>query len=91
LPGWPDRPRSRTSRTGHKNRRQRVLKRDGYQFQLRYPGCEGRATIVDHIVALALGGADTDTQTQAVCDHCHRAKTSREGHLARGHRVTPPG
>ena len=87
--GWPRKTgNTRSTAPGHRARRERVLKRDRHQCQLRYPGvCTGTATIVDHIVALGLGGADTDEACQAVCEPCHRQKTSREGHLARGHRV----
>ena len=58
---WPNRQYPRTSRAGHQARRLRVLDRDQHQCQLRYADiCVGTATICDHIVALALGGNDTD-------------------------------
>ena len=83
--GWPRRTgNTRSTATGHRARRERVLKRDGYRWQLRYEGiCTGTATIVDHIVALGLGGADIDDNCQAACEPCHKRKTSREGHEAR--------
>jgi 5-methylcytosine-specific restriction protein A len=40
------------------------------------------ATIRDHIVPLAEGGADTDDNTQALCAACSDAKTQKES--ARG-------
>jgi len=42
---------------------------------------EGRTTlptIRDHVVPLAEGGADDETNEQAVCQPCHDAKTQRE-------------
>ena len=39
--------------------RLRILQRDGYQCQLRYPGCAGHADEVDHVKNMAsYGGAD---------------------------------
>ncbi|WP_448389415.1 HNH endonuclease [Mycolicibacterium sp. XJ1904] len=75
----------RTGTTQHKARRLRVLKRDGYQCQLRYPGCIGTATICDHIIALGLGGRDADDNCQAACQPCSNKKASAEGHIAQGH------
>ena len=45
--------------------------------------CEQRgkvtaATQRDHIVALAKGGEDTEANTQALCDECHREKTAED-------------
>ena len=80
---WPKRQRPRTSRAGHQQRRLRVLARDGHRCQLRYDGCQGVATVCDHIVVLALGGQDTHANCAAVCEHCHRKKTSAEGYAAR--------
>jgi hypothetical protein len=36
------------------------------------------ATIVDHIVPLAMGGPDTDDNTQPLCGPCHASKTALE-------------
>jgi 5-methylcytosine-specific restriction enzyme A len=36
------------------------------------------ATQVDHIVPKAQGGSDTLANLQAICDPCHRTKTSSE-------------
>lgn len=77
-------PRTRTRE--HRERRDRILRRDGYLCQLRYPGrCIGHATVLDHIIALGLGGADTDDNCQAACAPCHAYKSSLEGHIAQGH------
>lgn len=37
-----------------------------------------RATIRDHIIPLAEGGADTDDNVQALCDGCSSEKTRHE-------------
>jgi 5-methylcytosine-specific restriction protein A len=41
-------------------------------------GIVERATIRDHIVPLAEGGADTEANTQPLCANCHRQKTQAE-------------
>ncbi|WP_407280595.1 HNH endonuclease signature motif containing protein [Aromatoleum evansii] len=41
------------------------------------------ATEVDHVVALADGGADDDSNLQSLCGDCHKVKTAREN-SARG-------
>jgi 5-methylcytosine-specific restriction protein A len=52
--------------------------------------CIGTASQLDHVVPLAEGGADTDANSVAACVPCHRQKSSREGHAARGHNVDRP-
>ena len=63
--------------------RQRILDRDRGRCQLRYPGCTGVATEVDHIVNVARLGvsrahATDEINLQSVCSACHRRKTERE-------------
>jgi 5-methylcytosine-specific restriction protein A len=60
-----------------------VLKRDGYVCQLRYPGCLGRASQVDHIVQPEAGGTDELENLRAVCRRCHATRTGRQGALAK--------
>jgi hypothetical protein len=60
---------NRTATTGHKKRRERILRRDP-MCQLGFPGCTGTSTVADHIVCLAAGGADVDTNMQGVCRKC---------------------
>jgi 5-methylcytosine-specific restriction protein A len=38
----------------------------------------------DHIINLAEGGTDEDSNTQALCIPCHQAKTQSESNRARG-------
>lgn len=66
-----------------RRKREWVMKRDGYLCQ----PCnrEGRITLateVDHVIPQAEGGSDDETNLQAICDECHKAKTKAEA--ARG-------
>lgn len=58
-------------------RRRRVLERqDG---KCAYPDCEvSEALEIDHIIALALGGKDSDENLEGLCRHHHAAKTRRD-------------
>lgn len=56
--------------------RERVLFRDNYTCRI----C-GRVTMdleVDHIVPLHLGGAESDSNRQAICSECHKVKSEKE-------------
>lgn len=62
-----------------RRKRDRVLDRDGRLCQ----PCKaaGRLTLadqVDHVVPLAEGGSDDDSNLQAICGGCHKAKTHAE-------------
>jgi 5-methylcytosine-specific restriction enzyme A len=80
----PKRPAG--SRGAPQRVRRRVLARDQYRCQLRYPGCLGEATEVDHRVNVAQvlrsGGtrqqADDPSNLCGVCAECHSIKTERE-------------
>ncbi|MFZ4746780.1 MAG: HNH endonuclease [Sphingomonas sp.] len=42
------------------------------------------ATVVDHIVPLALGGDDSDANTRSLCTPCHGTRTAEQfGHRSR--------
>jgi 5-methylcytosine-specific restriction protein A len=72
-----------TSTAQWKRLRLRVLKRDKGRCQLRYDGCTGRATQVDHIISTAAGGAELDpNNAHAVCMHCHSVKSQTESRAA---------
>jgi 5-methylcytosine-specific restriction protein A len=70
-------------RGGWPERRLRVLERDGYVCQLRYPGCLGRASQVDHIVQPEAGGTDSLENLRSACQQCHATRTGRQGALAK--------
>ncbi len=42
------------------------------------------ATEVDHIVNVESGGTDDDSNLEAICSPCHKAKTAREAQAGRG-------
>jgi 5-methylcytosine-specific restriction enzyme A len=63
-----------------------ALKRDNYICRLRYPGCLGKATEVDHIVQPQAGGTADPANLQAVCHRCHATRTAKQGHEARRRR-----
>ena len=55
-----------------------ILRRDQWRCRIDGPGCTHRATSVDHIVPLALGGARLDpANVRAACRHCNSALGAR--------------
>lgn len=85
---WVKRPTATKRTTGRKLQRMRAA------LFARCPLCaecqrQGRVTLAtqrDHIVPLAEGGADDETNEQALCDDCHALKSQAEA--ARGVRRT---
>jgi len=64
--------------------REKVLERDGYQCQLRFPDiCVGRASQVDHIIQPEADGGSDLANLRAVCVRCHARRTGRQGALAK--------
>jgi 5-methylcytosine-specific restriction endonuclease McrA len=51
------------------------------------PGCGRDATVADHIIPRAEGGADTLAQLQGLCARCHSAKRGRKLPQAKGAQV----
>lgn len=49
----------------------RVLKRDGYQCQVKAEGCTGRAVTAHHVVARGQGGSNDDPNFLSCCRFCH--------------------
>ncbi|WP_395543262.1 HNH endonuclease [Neotabrizicola sp. sgz301269] len=65
-----------------------ILARDNHLCQLCLEA--GRVTparTVDHRVPKAQGGTDEPDNLRSICDDHHAAKTTREGHDARGHKA----
>jgi 5-methylcytosine-specific restriction endonuclease McrA len=55
--------------------RKLILARDGFACQIAGPKCTGGATEVDHVVALADGGAHYDpSNLRASCATCNRGR-----------------
>jgi len=62
-----------------RRKRDAVLKRDGYVCQpCKRNNHTTMATEVDHVIPQAEGGSDDETNLQAICDPCHKAKTADE-------------
>lgn len=66
--------------------RDRVMERDGHLCQ----PCQRRgvltlATECDHIVPVSKGGTDAETNLEAICGACHRAKSATEAARGRAH------
>lgn len=66
--------------------RAKVLTRDGWECQLRQPGCLTEATEVDHIQPVSQGGDDDLDNLAAVCHPCHKKKTAIETAAAQARR-----
>lgn len=58
----------------------KILARDDHKCQLAWPGCQGEATEVDHILR---GDDHRAKNLQAVCERCHAKKSAREGNQAK--------
>ena len=58
--------------------RARILKRDPLCIPCRASGRISASTQVDHVLALHMGGKETDANRQGICDDCHKDKTARE-------------
>lgn len=80
---WVNGGSPRTTTPEHRARRRNVLDRDDHQCRIRGPRCTRIATVADHIVALALGGTDTDDNMQAACAPCNQWKAALEANEAK--------
>ena len=59
--------------------RERIKRRDLGLCQACYAnGVLTEGTQVDHIVPLAAGGGDDDSNKQLLCTRCHKAKSAAE-------------
>lgn len=82
--GWkPDAVRGNRHQRGYdyawEKLRERIMQRDtGLCQPCKRNGHVTMATQVDHITPKAQGGGNDDANLQAICDPCHRDKTSRE-------------
>jgi 5-methylcytosine-specific restriction endonuclease McrA len=84
---WAGSTRRQRLPTDWPERRLAVLERDGWCCRLRFAPCVGAASDADHIKA---GDDHRLENLQAVCEPCHRVKSSREGHEARLRLRRPP-
>ncbi|CAN0622175.1 5-methylcytosine-specific restriction enzyme A [Burkholderia multivorans] len=87
--GWQsDRQRGSRHQRGYDSKwvklRKRILARDNGLCQVcRQAGRVTAASHVDHIVSKADGGTDAESNLQAICVPCHKAKTAGESARAR--------
>lgn len=93
---WSNSPddRRRSSATyGADWRRARdaAMRRDQWRCQLRLEGCQGAASQVGHILAVADGVDHRLTNLRSVCTACHAKRTAQQGNQARrGRRNADP-
>lgn len=82
---WERKGATRTSTQQHRKWAAAVKKRDPY-CRIHYADiCTHITQEADHIVPVALGGAEFDLANgQGTCRPCHRRKSSREGHVGKG-------
>jgi 5-methylcytosine-specific restriction protein A len=58
--------------------RKRLFEREPWCEPCKRAGRLTPATLRDHRIPLAEGGADDESNEQAICKRCHRAKTHAE-------------
>lgn len=80
-----------TSNPAWRRLRLKILKRDGYQCQIRYPSiCTGRATTVDKVIPAARepGRALDSTNLRGACRPCneHKGRTTDRTRSHSAHR-----
>lgn len=80
---WQGSNRKATLPSNWQTLRKRVLDRDGHSCHM----CDGPATHVDHVHNSASGGSDSLSNLAAICEPCHRTKSSSEGGRAAQARI----
>lgn len=78
---WKNRPKANQGAYGGDWPRIRleVLRRDGFQCQLRFSGCLQKASEVDHIRGVSENGSNEPSNCRAACSRCHATRTGRQG------------
>lgn len=66
-----------------------LFSRDPLCAECKRQGLVTPATQRDHIVPLAEGGPDDETNEQGLCDDCHEVKSQAEAARGRSRRVRP--
>lgn len=79
-PVWQAKPTATKRITGRKLQalREQLFKSNPLCVLCEQGGRVSRATQRDHIVSLAEGGLDIESNTQGLCDECHDAKSLTE-------------
>ena len=65
-------------RAGQKARARRLARTDGLCERCLETETVRLATVVDHVLPLALGGDDVDSNTRNLCDPCHAIVTAEQ-------------
>ena len=73
-----NRPAKRIRGRKLQQRRQRVLAKQPLCVMCQAEGKVTAAVHLDHIVALANGGPDTEDNVQPLCSRCHDVKTAKD-------------
>lgn len=74
-----------------RRKRAAVMKRDGYVCQpCKQQNRVTLATEVDHVIPQAEGGTDDESNLQAICETCHKAKTAAEAARGVGRKSAHP-
>lgn len=69
---------------GNQKRRERILAKTPLCVRCNDMGYTTAATVIDHIIPLALGGEDKDQNLRPLCLECHKAVTGEQfGHKQR--------
>ena len=71
---------SRRRKKMSKSTRRRVMRRDLWLCTLRFNGCTGHATELDHIKPVSAGGDNSADNLRAVCHGCHKLWHLLDGH-----------
>ncbi|MEX1669131.1 HNH endonuclease [Zhongshania guokunii] len=75
-----------------RSKRQRIFERDNYLCQIHLERGElepvalhgARHGVCDHIIPIAEGGTESDSNLQTICQSCDKAKTNAEAQRGRG-------
>jgi hypothetical protein len=77
--------RNRPSSSTQRERLRNTVVPEGTRCAIQLDGCEGLATVMDHIIAVADGGNHELSNLRPACNHCNSVLG---GHTAAG--TTPP-
>ncbi len=66
--------RAKQAATDWDKARVAVLNRDGWTCRLKFPGCEGYARGVDHVIPPDRGGGNHPDNLRAACSSCHATR-----------------
>jgi 5-methylcytosine-specific restriction protein A len=77
----------------HTQKRRELLRRSPYCVDPygRHPTMRKPAVIRDHIIPLAAGGTDDESNEQGLCQSCHNYKMYRDGSKGRGSKMFSSG